>query len=123
MFPWVIPHSTADYLRVTHQFAANLSSCPNKPARLACLRRIANVRSEPESNSPYSNYFITLSSNDLLMQEIVTNCNFGSFELFKFILHQLCLFFLNCFCYPYFKELFNLLFINYSIKKKNVNTF
>lgn len=54
MFPWVIPHSTADYLRVTHQFAANLSSCPNKPARLACLRRIANVRSEPESNSPYS---------------------------------------------------------------------
>ena len=90
MFPWVIPHFTADYLRVTHQFAANLSSCPNKPARLACLRRIANVRSEPESNSPYSNYFITLSSNDLLMQEIVTNCNFGSFELFKFYTSCVC---------------------------------
>ena len=51
-----------------------LSSCPNKPARLACLRRIANVRSEPESNSPYSLfsesfsilYFITLLSDDLL---------------------------------------------------------
>lgn len=74
MFPWVIPRFTADYLRVTHQFAANLSSCPNKPARLACLRRIANVRSEPESNSPYSLfsesfsilYFITLLSDDLL---------------------------------------------------------
>ena len=74
MFPWVIPHSTADYLRVTHQFAANLSSCPNKPARLACLRRIANVRSEPESNSPYSQfcesemilYFSILLNRDLL---------------------------------------------------------
>ena len=79
MFPWVIPRFTADYLRVTHQFAANLSSCPNKPARLACLRRIANVRSEPESNSPYSLfsesfsilYFITLLSDDLLLQR---NC-------------------------------------------------
>ena len=44
------PSSRADYLRVTHPCA----TVPELPllVRLACVRRAANVRSEPGSNSP-----------------------------------------------------------------------
>ena len=43
-----IPDLKADYLRVTHPFAA----IPCGIARLACLIHAASVHSEPGSNSP-----------------------------------------------------------------------
>ena len=48
----VFPLFEAGYLRVTQPFAANyMFSEENEFARLACIRRAANVRPEPGSNS------------------------------------------------------------------------
>ena len=48
----VFPLFEAGYLRVTQPFAANyVFSEENEFARLACIRRAANVRPEPGSNS------------------------------------------------------------------------
>ena len=52
VFPQAIPVHGARRPRVTHQSAALIPSKLGNPARLACLRRAASVRSEPGSNSP-----------------------------------------------------------------------
>ena len=52
MFPWAIPNSRADHLRVTHPFATLIRCKHLTTVRLACLKRAASVRSEPGSNSP-----------------------------------------------------------------------
>ena len=50
-FRTAIPRQGVDCPRVTHPSAA-LGASLRLPARLACLRRAASVRSEPGSNSP-----------------------------------------------------------------------
>ena len=53
LFLGAIPILRVRHPRVTHQSAALMSSKLLNPARLACLRRAASVRSEPGSNSPW----------------------------------------------------------------------
>ena len=51
-FPGIIPHSRADYLRVTHPFATVHPAEAGFLVRLACVKHAASVRPEPGSNSP-----------------------------------------------------------------------
>ena len=46
-----IPILRPGFLCVTHPFATRPRSCLPDPVRLACVKRAASVRSEPESNS------------------------------------------------------------------------
>ena len=62
-FPTAIPRRRVGCPRVTHPSAALGPEGP--PARLACLRRAASVRSEPGSNSPSLH-----SSTEVLAQHL-----------------------------------------------------
>ena len=61
----VIPLHRADCLRVTHPCATLLRVAPFR-VRLACVKRAANVRSEPGSNSPVKTVSIDPASLERL---------------------------------------------------------
>src|SRR5690606_25355720 len=77
-FRRVIHHSRAGYPRVTHPCATVPGPKPFL-VRLACVRRAANVRSEPGSNSPVefvaaSAFAVRLGTKELILGD-PTRCS------------------------------------------------
>src|SRR6476660_10555726 len=69
----VIPLPREDCLRVTHPCATLLRVAPFL-VRLACVKRAANVRSEPGSNSPVKTVSVTLNHHPKMIFRALFGC-------------------------------------------------
>ena len=77
------PPPKGRFLRVTHPFATLLTP-KGFLVRLACVRHVASVHSEPGSNSPYQKF-------NLITRLFLIQTNFLIFKNIKNIFGSLCM--------------------------------